>query len=93
MLKEHPLSSIKFVNRVKLFSSGLLQICLVTSNVYLISLGMMWAIFLMSCLIAFTWTWNIKKIAFGDFFDRISYSFGAGTGAILGLYLVKLLVK
>lgn len=54
---------------------------------------MLWAIFLMSCLIAFTWTWNIKKIAFSDFSDRISYSLGAGTGAIIGLYLIKLFVK
>jgi len=80
-------------NKLELFFTGLIQICLVSANTYLISKGIYAAIFSISFLVAFIWSHNVKKIAFGTTADRLAYSFGASIGSILGLYLIKLLVS
>ena len=36
--------------------------------------------------ISMVWSYNIKKIVFGTFSDRIFYSIGATIGSLLGLY-------
>lgn len=79
-------------NKLELFITGLIQICLVTSNTYLIAREIYWAIFVIGFLISFIWSYNVKKIAFGSVWDRLAYSFGAACGGIIGLHLIKLFI-
>jgi hypothetical protein len=79
-------------NKIELFFTGLLQICLVSANTYLISRSVYLAIFFIGFLVALIWSHNVKKIAFGSFWDRFSYSLGAAIGSVLGLYLIKLFI-
>ena len=64
-----------------------------SANTYLISRSVYVAIFFIGFLVAFIWSHNVKKIAFGTTWDRIAYSLGASVGSILGLYLIKLFVN
>lgn len=79
-------------NKIELFLTGLVQICLVSANTYLISKSIYAAILCIGFLIAFIWSYNVKRIAFGTTWDRLAYSFGASIGGVLGLYLIKLFV-
>jgi hypothetical protein len=74
-----------------LFGTGLIQVTLVALNTFQIAhekwLGVMGVGFLISLI----WAWNVKKIAFGGWSDRIAYASGAAVGSGLGLLIGKLL--
>lgn len=36
-----------------------------------------------------SWAYNVKKVAFGGFWDKIIYALGANAGALLGLWVSK----
>jgi hypothetical protein len=38
-------------------------------------------------MISLIWSWNVKKIAFGTWNDRIYYASGAAFGSVAGAYL------
>ena len=78
---------------IKLFLGGMLQVGLVSSNAYLISQGKFLAVFIVGCLISYVWTFNVKKVVFGELSDRLNYSFGAGVGGVVGLYIAKNIVN
>jgi len=44
-------------------------------------------------MISFIWSYNVKKIAFGTFWDRLTYSSGAALGSVFGLYISTLILK
>jgi len=37
-------------------------------------------------MINIIWSFNIKKMAFGSFIDRITYAIGATLGSVVGLW-------
>lgn len=77
---------------IKLFTSSFIQVGLVATNTYLISKGEFAGIFVCSFFISLTWTWNVKKVAFGSLTDRIVYALGAAVGALSSVYLIKQLI-
>lgn len=79
-------------NKIELFFTGFLQICLVTANTYLISREIYVAMFFVGFLISFIWSYNVKKVAFGGVWDRLLYALGAGVGGVVGLHLIKLFI-
>lgn len=72
---------------MKLFLTGFAQVFLVTVQTYFISKSFYLGVFVGGFLISLVWSWNVKKIAFGNRVDRVIYSFGAATGAVIGLIL------
>lgn len=76
--------------KLKLFITGFIQVVLVVINTYQVSHEKYTGVFFVGFLISFVWSFNVKKIAFGDLNDRFIYSLGAGIGAISGLVLSKL---
>lgn len=79
---------------LELFLTGLLQVILVCLNTYQIAmfaktkeLIMLVGIVIVGFLISFIWTFNVKKVAFGDMYNRICYASGAATGSAVGVYL------
>jgi len=43
-------------------------------------------IFVVGFFISFIWTFNVKKIAFGNIWEQLSYGMGAGFGTIAGVF-------
>lgn len=70
-----------------LFITGFLQVFFVAINTYFITKRFYIGVAIVSFLISFIWSFNIKKVAFGSMKDRIIYSLGACAGGLLGLYL------
>jgi hypothetical protein len=78
-------------NKIKLFTTSLLQVSCVAINVVFIANGM-WLFMLITGFIIF-WLWcsNVKKIAIATFLDKLTYAtramLGTGIGCLLSNYL------
>lgn len=77
---------------MKLFLTGFLQVFFVACNTYFISKSFYIGVFFCGLIISLIWSWNVKKIVFGTFNDRIVYAFGAAFGSLLGLIISKLIL-
>jgi hypothetical protein len=74
-----------------IFITGFIQVFLVSANVVFISTKSWPLVFICGFCISMAWSLNVKKIAFGEWSDRIYYSLGAGAGALLGSLTASLL--
>lgn len=72
-----------------LFGTGVLQVSLVAVNTYQIAHEKYLGVMIIGFLISFVWTFNVKKIAFGNNIDRIVYASGAACGSLLGLLIAQ----
>jgi len=77
---------------MKLFITGFLQVFFVACNTYFISKSFYIGVFICGLIISLIWSWNVKKIVFGNFNDRIIYAFGAAFGSLFGLIISKLIL-
>lgn len=75
-----------------LFLTGFLQVFFVALNTWLITQRNYGGVLVVSFLISFIWSFNVRKVAFGSMADRIIYSAGASAGGITGLLAGGLLV-
>jgi len=82
----------------ELFATGLLQVILVCFNTYQVAVyavtqskWLLVGIVLVGFLISFIWSFNVKKVAFGDLSNRIFYALGAATGSAIGVLLGSLI--
>ena len=78
---------------MKLFLTGFVQVALVTFQTWLIAKNQILFIFPVAFLISLTWTFNVKKTAFGNTKERIIYSLGASSGALVGMLIGNLILK
>lgn len=82
---------IKFIyskqEELLLFFTGMVQVLLVALNTYQLAHKKWVGCFIIGFLISFIWTFNVKRVAFGKFWERIIYASGAAVGTILGLFL------
>jgi hypothetical protein len=79
--------------KLKIASAGFIQVLLVCINTYQIAHEKWLGVFLIGFLISFSWSFNVKKIAFGSMQDRIFYALGAAVGSISGLFIAKMYYK
>jgi hypothetical protein len=77
---------------MKIFFQSFFQIGLVAINTYLISKGLLLAIFVVSFLISLLWAFNVSKVAISTMKEKIIYATGAGFGAIVGLVFIKFIL-
>lgn len=78
---------------MSLFLNGFLQVFFVAINTLLISKQQYIGVLVISFIISFIWSFNVKKVAFGTIKDRIIYSSGAAIGGLSGLFLGFILTK
>jgi hypothetical protein len=78
---------------MKLFITAFIQVFLVAANTYFISKVFYVGIAIAGFGISFTWTFNVKRVAFGSITDRIIYSLGAMAGGLSGVFLSQLILK
>jgi hypothetical protein len=79
------------MGRILLFITGFIQVSLIAAQTYQIAHGNMFSIFGIGFFISLVWSFNIKKVAFGNWWDRIVYATGAAVGSVSGVYLARLL--
>ena len=72
-------------NSITLLYTGFLQVFFVAINTYFISTQNLFGAVVAGFVISLIWSFNVKKIAFGNLRDRIIYAFGAGLGSVSGL--------
>lgn len=70
--------------QLKLFLTGFVQVFLVSMNIVFITNKQILPLVITGFFISFTWTINVKKVAFGTMMDRVIYSFGAASGTFVG---------
>lgn len=76
---------------MSLFFTAWLQVFLVALNTWQIANGRVLGALVVGFLLSFTWTFNIKSVAFGNWKERIVYSLGAMLGTASGIWLAQLL--
>ena len=76
---------------MRLFVTGFFQVFFVAINTWLITQQNYIGVLVVSFLISFIWSFNVKKGAFGTMSHRIVYSLGAAFGGFLGLFIGGLL--
>lgn len=83
---------------LELFGTGLLQVILVCLNTYQIATYavtqsplLLLGIVIVGFLISFIWTFNVKKVAFGNMSNRVAYAIGAASGSAVGVLIGSLL--
>jgi hypothetical protein len=80
-------------SRIQLFCTAFLQVSFVAMNVIFIAHAFIVPMLLTSFMISFIWTLNVKKVAFGNWGDRITYAIGAmvgnGVGYAISTYIMK----
>lgn len=81
------------IQRVELFLTALMQVAFVAMNITFISKGLILYMVVTGFLISLIWTFNVKKVAFGDYWDRLAYALGAATGTLIGYELSHYLTK
>lgn len=74
---------------VSLFLTGFIQVLLVSLNVWQVSHGRLIAATVTGFLISLVWTFNVKKVAFGNHGDRITYASGAAIGTLAGMLIAR----
>lgn len=74
---------------LKIYFTSFLQVGFVCVNTVLISKGYVLCIFLASITISLIWSYNVAKIALSNFKEKIIYSFGAGSGSVIGYYFIN----
>ncbi len=80
-------------DKMKIFFQSFLQIGLVAINTLLISKQLFLGVFICSFAISLLWAFNVSKIALSDLRSKIIYAFGAGCGAISGMFLINYILK
>ena len=79
------------MTRTTLFFAAMLQVALVSLNVWQISHGHWLSGAVTSFAISFVWTLNVKRVAFGKMADRLVYASGAMCGFLVGVGVSRLL--
>lgn len=75
--------------RLKLAMMGFVQVIFVSANVSFISHYQLLGNVITAFFISFIWTYNVKRIAFGDSMDRWAYAIGAALGSVTGTILAN----
>jgi uncharacterized phage infection (PIP) family protein YhgE len=72
----------------KIFATSFLQIGLVAINTVMITRGLVIGIFIVSVSISLLWCFNVSKLSVSKLEQKLIYSLGAGTGAVVGYFLI-----
>lgn len=76
----------KRISRLKLLGTGFLQVIFVAANTVFISRFELAGNAVTALLISYIWSWNVKRVAFGDEGDRWAYAIGACVGSVSGTF-------
>ena len=81
------MASLKIVSdrlRLALVATAFVQVVFVAMNTVFIAHYKLLPNLLTGFLISYVWSWNVKRVAFGDHTDRLAYASGAAVGSVAG---------
>ena len=78
-------SKSNHIATASLFITGFFQVFFVSIQTYFIAHNFTIGVAIGGFFISFIWSYNVRRIAFGGFIDRVVYSVGASAGAVVGL--------
>ena len=81
------MASLKVINdrlRFGLLATAFVQVVFVAMNTVFIAHYKLLPNLLTGFLISYVWSWNVKRVAFGDHGDRLAYATGAALGSVTG---------
>lgn len=78
--------------RARLCATGFAQVVFVAMNTVFIAHHALAANFVSGLAISLIWSWNVKRVAFGDTGDRWAYAVGAACGSVTGTIIASALV-
>ena len=84
---------MKYKDRYIIFLTALCQVFFVAMQPLLIVHHRIVPMLICGFLISLIWTFNVKKIAFGNWIDRLVYASGAMLGTGLGFMFSNLIVN
>jgi hypothetical protein len=76
---------------IKTFVTSYLQVMFVALNTIFLMQKDFIMVFVISCIISILWAFNVAKVSVSTLKLKLIYSFGAGCGAVTGLYLTTIL--
>jgi len=76
---------------ILIFIAPYVQIMFVAINTILMVEHMVTLVFINTFLLNLIWTYNVKRVAFGNMTVNITYALGASCGSITGMYIAKLI--
>ena len=81
------MSSLKVISarlRLTLVATAFVQVIFVAMNTVFIAHYKLLPNLLTGFMISYVWSWNVKRVAFGDHGDRLAYATGAALGSVTG---------
>lgn len=78
-------------DHIRLMATAYFQILAVSCNVVFIQKQFIIGTLISSFAISFLWTLNVKRVAFGGWFDRFLYALFASLGSVSGFLLSNLI--
>jgi hypothetical protein len=77
---------------MRIFFQSFFQVGLVSISTILITKHLYFGIFILGFLISLLWSFNVSKIAVSTINKKITYSLGAGIGAVCGVLITNLFI-
>ena len=65
--------------------TGFVQVYFVSVNTYFLAHEMYAGVLVAAFIISLVWSFNVKRVAFGTWRDRLMYAGGAAIGSVAGL--------
>lgn len=75
---------------MRTFFQSFFQVGLVSVSTILITKHLYWGIFVVGFLISLLWTFNVSRISVSTINQKLTYSLGAGIGAVCGVLITQL---
>lgn len=81
------------MNKYVTFLYAYAQVTLIALNTWQIANGKIAGALIVGFLISLAWTFNVRRVAFGDAWTRLIYCTGAMCGTGTGIFLANLFYK
>lgn len=78
---------------ISLVLTGFVQVYFVAVNTFLITQSMYLGVLAASFMVSFVWSYNVKRVVFGSFTDRVAYATGTALGSVSGLFTSQLVIS
>ena len=81
------------MSKLRLPLTGFVHVYFVSVNTYFLAHEMYAGVLIAAFIISLVWSFNVKKVAFGTWPDRLMYACGAAVGSVAGLASSAMIAK
>ena len=81
------------MTNLRISLTGFVQVYFVSVNTYFLAHEMYAGVLVAAFIISLVWSFNVKRVAFGTWRDRLMYAGGAAVGSVTGLASSAMIAK